>query len=109
MYVHVPFCKARCKFCEYVVLDKVNDGDEENYVEHLLKEIELYRWIIKDKKIVGYDLGGGTPAYLSIENLTKITNAIKKFNLCEDMYLSVETTPIIAANDIISYVLNEKK
>lgn len=100
LYVHVPFCKARCKFCEYVVLDKVNDGDEENYVEHLLKEIELYRQIIKDKKIVGYDLGGGTPAYLSIENLTKITNAIKKFNLCEDMYLSVETTPIIAANDI---------
>lgn len=100
LYVHVPFCKARCKFCEYVVLDKVKDGDEENYVEHLLKEIELYRQIIKDKKIVGYDLGGGTPAYLSIENLTKITNAIKKFNLCEDMYLSVETTPIIAANDI---------
>lgn len=100
LYVHVPFCKARCKFCEYVVLDKVNDGDEENYVEHLLKEIELYRQLIKDKKIVGYDLGGGTPAYLSIENLTKITNAIKKFNLCEDMYLSVETTPIIAANDI---------
>ena len=99
LYVHVPFCQARCKFCEYVVLDKPEDGDAENYVEHLLKEIEMYRNIIKDKKIVGYDLGGGTPSYLSVENLTKITDAIKRFNLEDDIYLSVETTPLIAAND----------
>lgn len=100
LYVHVPFCQARCKFCEYVVLDKPEEGADDRYVEHLLKEIELYREIIKDKKIVGYDLGGGTPSYLSVENLTKITDSIKRFNLEKDMYLSVETTPVIAANDI---------
>lgn len=100
LYVHVPFCQARCKFCEYVVLDKPGEGDADNYVEHLLREIELYREIIGDKRIVGYDLGGGTPAYLSVENLTRITDSIKKFNLAEGMYLSVETTPVIAANDI---------
>ncbi|MDE6407088.1 MAG: UDP-N-acetylmuramoyl-L-alanyl-D-glutamate--2,6-diaminopimelate ligase, partial [Anaeroplasmataceae bacterium] len=44
-------------------------------------------------------LGGGTPSYLSVENLEKITNSIKKFNLQGNMYLSVETTPVIAAND----------
>jgi len=100
LYVHVPFCQARCKFCEYVVLNKPQEGDADNYVEHLLKEIELYRSIIKDKPIVGYDLGGGTPSYLSIENLEKITDAIKRFNLQDGMYLSVETTPVIAAKDI---------
>ena len=100
LYVHVPFCQSRCKFCEYVVLDKPEDGDEDRYVEHLFKEIEMYREIIKDKKIVGYDLGGGTPAYLSCENLAKITDAIKKFNLEDGMYLSVETTPVIAATNI---------
>lgn len=99
LYVHVPFCQARCKFCEYVVLDNPKEGDADNYVEHLLKEIDLYRDMIKEKKIVGYDLGGGTPAYLSIDNLTKITNAIKRFNLEDGMYLSIETTPVIAAND----------
>lgn len=99
LYVHVPFCQARCKFCEYVVLDKPSDDDPEIYVKYLLKEIEMYRKIIKDKPIVGYDLGGGTPSYLSIENLKKITDSIKKFNLKDDMYLSVETTPVIAAKD----------
>lgn len=99
LYVHVPFCQARCKFCEYVVMDNPSDAASETYVEYLLKEIEMYREIIKDKPIVGYDLGGGTPSYLSIDNLTKITNSIKSFNLKEGMYLSIETTPVIAAND----------
>lgn len=99
LYVHIPFCQARCKFCEYVVVNKPAESDPDRYVEYLLKEIELYRQIIKDKPIIGYDLGGGTPAYLSVENLRKITAAIKRFNLQEGMYLSVETTPVIAAND----------
>ena len=99
LYVHIPFCKTRCKFCEYVVLDNPEDDDSDNYVEHLLKEIELYREIIKEKPIAGYDIGGGTPAYLSCESLMKITDAIKRFNLTEGMYLSIETTPTIAAND----------
>lgn len=83
LYVHVPFCQARCRFCEYVVLDRPAEDDPDNYVEHLLKEIEMYREIIKDKPIIGYDLGGGTPAYLSNENLEKITAAINRFNLKE--------------------------
>ncbi len=99
LYVHIPFCQARCKFCEYVVLDKPSENDPDLYVAHLLKEIEMYREIIGDKPIVGYDLGGGTPSYLSVENLTRITDAIKQFNLADGMYLSVETTPVIAAND----------
>ena len=100
LYVHVPFCQARCKFCEYVVMDKPKETDPDLYVDYLLREIEMYREMIGDKPIVGYDLGGGTPAYLSVENLRKITESIKKFNLKDGMYLSAETTPVIAANDL---------
>lgn len=99
LYVHIPFCQSRCKFCEYVVLDNPVAGDADQYVDYLLKEIELYREMIGDKPIIGYDLGGGTPSYLSEENLARITAAIKRFNLTDGMYLSIETTPVIAAND----------
>lgn len=101
LYVHVPFCQARCKFCEYVVLnEKPTEEIQNKYVSYLLKEIELYRKIIKDKPVVGYDLGGGTPAFLSAQNLKLITDSIKKFNLQDGMYLSIETTPVIASKDI---------
>ena len=99
LYVHVPFCKARCRFCEYVVLDKPSEGDPDRYTEYLLREIEMYRGLIGDKPIAGYDLGGGTPAFLSVENLTAITEAIRRFRLKDGIYMSIETTPVIAAND----------
>lgn len=100
LYVHIPFCQARCKFCEYVVLnEKPSEEIQNKYVSYLLKEIEMYRKIIKEKPIVGFDLGGGTPSFISIENLKLITDSINKFNLKDNIYLSVETTPVIAAND----------
>ena len=99
LYVHVPFCRSRCKFCEYVVLDSPQEGDADRYVRYLLKEIEMYRRMIGNKPIAGYDLGGGTPSYLSVENLRAITQAVKSFNLNNGIYMSIETTPVIAAKE----------
>lgn len=100
LYVHVPFCKLRCKFCEYAVLENTDTCAEDLYVSLLLKEIAMYQKILKGKKIVGYDLGGGTPTKLTIDNLKKITHAIKNsFQIESDVVFSVETTPIIASNE----------
>lgn len=100
LYIHVPFCQARCKFCEYVVLENPDEEFQNEYVELLLKEMQMYSDILKGKKIVGYDLGGGTPTKLSIENLKKITDAVESlFNIVPGTIYSIETTPAIAAND----------
>lgn len=107
IYVHVPFCKQRCKFCEYTVLENTTDDIESEYVNLLLKEMDMYKQIIGDKEIVGYDLGGGTPSKLSNENLEKITKKLfENFNFAKDTVCSVETTPVIAANefDKIAYL-----
>lgn len=100
LYIHIPFCKTRCKFCEYTVLENTCESDEDEYVELLLKEMKMYSEILKGKKIVGYDLGGGTPTKLSIKNLMRITDAVKElFNMQEGVIWSIETTPLIAANE----------
>jgi oxygen-independent coproporphyrinogen III oxidase len=101
LYVHVPFCKKRCKFCEYVVLEETNDETQDEYIELLLKEMKMYSKLLKGKKIVGYDLGGGTPSSISSTNLKRITESITHlFDFAEGTTFSVETTPSIAANDI---------
>ena len=100
LYIHVPFCKQRCKFCEYVVLEHTDDSIEDEYVDLLLKEMQMYAEILKCKKIVGYDLGGGTPAKLSVRNLKRITEAVNTlFDIEPGTVFSVETTPVIAANE----------
>ena len=100
LYIHIPFCKTRCKFCEYVVLENTDEDVENEYVELLLKEMDMYSEILKGKRIVGYDLGGGTPTKLSVENLERITTAVNElFHISEGVTFSIETTPLIAANE----------
>ncbi len=100
LYIHIPFCKSRCRFCEYVVLENTDEAAEDEYVELLLREMKMYSEIIGNKPVVGYDLGGGTPTKLSVENLKKITDAVNKlFNIQSGVVFSIETTPAIAANE----------
>jgi len=100
LYVHIPFCKVRCRFCEYVVLDDSDLNTEDLYVSLLLSEIEMYKTILNGKKIVGYDLGGGTPTKLSTKNIETITSAlVDSFDFEHDVVFSIETTPVIAANE----------
>lgn len=100
LYVHIPFCKVRCKFCEYVVLESSDSFTEDSYISLLLKEMKMYKNIIKDKTISGYDLGGGTPTKLSVKNIQKITTAVTSlFNFDKNVVFSIETTPVIAAEE----------
>lgn len=100
LYIHIPFCQSRCRFCEYVVLEHSDEDIQETYVNLLLKEMEMYSKILHGKKIVGYDLGGGTPTKLTVDQLRRITDAVKTlFDIDENVVFSIETTPVIAAND----------
>ncbi|HOX52385.1 MAG TPA: radical SAM protein, partial [Fibrobacteria bacterium] len=101
LYTHVPFCKVRCRFCEYAVVSGPDAELEDLYVELLLKEIAMYGKIVgPSKTVVGYDIGGGTPSKLSLENLRRITSAVRDtFQVPDSVVFSAETTPVIAANE----------
>jgi oxygen-independent coproporphyrinogen-3 oxidase len=71
MYLHIPFCRKRCKFCYFRVYTQQNADTIKNYVDTLDREVEL----LKDRRgIAGRSLdfvyfGGGTPSYLSARQL----------------------------------------
>lgn len=100
LYIHVPFCQSRCRFCEYAVVSGDDYNKKEEYVTALLKEIEMYKKIIGNRKITGFDMGGGTPTQLETEQIKRITEALKNtFNFDKKTEMSIETTPVIAAKD----------
>jgi oxygen-independent coproporphyrinogen-3 oxidase len=71
MYLHIPFCRKRCKFCYFRVYTQQNAETIKSYVDTLDREVQL----LKDRPgIVGRSLrfvyfGGGTPSYLSAKQL----------------------------------------
>jgi oxygen-independent coproporphyrinogen III oxidase len=71
LYLHIPFCRKRCKFCYFRVYTDKNAKDIEVYLDALVKEVSL----LAAKPVVGgrpldyVYFGGGTPSYLSASQL----------------------------------------
>jgi len=81
MYIHIPFCRKRCKFCYFRVYTNQNAKDIENYVQAVLKETEL---ISQQPGVAGRGLkfvyfGGGTPSYLSVRQLKSLRDRMSAY------------------------------
>jgi len=73
LYIHIPFCVRKCKYCDFVSF-ATEDAEKEEYINALIKEISLYKE--KDYLVKTVFFGGGTPSILSHEEFEKIINAI---------------------------------
>ncbi len=80
LYLHIPFCRQRCKFCYFRVYTQKNADDVEVYLDALAQEAELYAnrsaLIGRDPEFVYF--GGGTPSFLSSEQLLRLIDRISK-------------------------------
>ncbi|QDU25614.1 Oxygen-independent coproporphyrinogen-III oxidase 1 [Anatilimnocola aggregata] len=80
LYLHIPFCRKRCKFCYFRVYTDKNAHDVEYYVSALSKEIELVSQlpVMGGRPFRFVYFGGGTPSFLSAKQLTSLVDRLKK-------------------------------
>lgn len=80
IYAHIPFCRKRCHFCYFKVYTDKDSAAIRGYIEALLAELRLYA----GKPFVGgrrpdfVYFGGGTPSYLSVDQLKHLTDGMKQ-------------------------------
>src|ERR1700760_3551168 len=74
LYLHIPFCRKRCKFCYFRVYTDKNADEIETYLSALSREIELYadRAGFGGRQFEFVYFGGGTPSYLSNAQLERL-------------------------------------
>src|SRR5688500_17030306 len=74
LYLHIPFCRKRCKFCYFRVYTDKNADEIETYLTALSREIALYagREGLRGRQFEFVYFGGGTPSYLSNEQLKRL-------------------------------------
>ncbi|TGL58157.1 radical SAM protein [Leptospira ognonensis] len=100
LYTHIPFCETRCYFCEYTVVGQSELDQTKEYMTHLNLEVKMYRERLGPKKIVGFDIGGGTPSFVDASLISEhIEHTNQCFTLSDDCEISIETTPKIASSD----------
>jgi oxygen-independent coproporphyrinogen-3 oxidase len=79
LYLHIPFCRKRCKFCYFRVYTDKNARDVETYIDSLAREVELYRATAAaaDRHVQFVYFGGGTPSFLSATQLRSLFERVK--------------------------------
>jgi oxygen-independent coproporphyrinogen III oxidase len=81
VYMHIPFCRKRCHFCYFKVYTDKDSAAIRGYIEAGLKELSLYasQPFIGGRKPNFVYFGGGTPSYLSVDQLKQLTDGMKSF------------------------------
>jgi oxygen-independent coproporphyrinogen-3 oxidase len=95
LYLHIPFCRKRCKFCYFRVYTDKNARDVETYLDALIKEVTLYSRVplIGGRPLKYVYFGGGTPSYLSatqLRSLMERLQAVLPWNGAEEVTFECE-------------------
>ena len=80
LYVHIPYCRKRCKFCYFRVYTDVTAADVERYTQALVREAAL---VAATPAVAGRPIryayfGGGTPSFLSVRQLERLVSGLRE-------------------------------
>ena len=89
IYVHIPFCKQKCYYCDFVSYCN-KDNLIEDYIKAVKKEIKLQNI---QAPITTIYIGGGTPSYIESKYIKEIIEEIKKKNVTKRPEITIEVNP----------------
>ena len=95
IYVHVPFCRARCRFCAFY-MESLREDRVQAFMDGLAHELRLYARDLGLRKMPVHTIyfGGGTPTTLAPRQLARILRAIRYwFAVEDDAEISIEAHP----------------
>jgi oxygen-independent coproporphyrinogen-3 oxidase len=92
IYIHIPFCRTLCAYCDFYHV--IAPRDEQPFLNALLKEAELRREYTANQKISTLYIGGGTPSVLPAASLKAVLDRIfSLYDVDNDCEITVEINP----------------
>ena len=90
-YIHIPFCKHKCSYCDFVSFAGKDDLIQQ-YIKCLKDEIRIKK--NNDYLVKTIYIGGGTPSYISAKSIKDILNVIReKFKIDDNAEITIEINP----------------
>ena len=109
IYLHIPFCKSRCSYCDFATDIYRSSDAVERYVYALCREIETFNVedpnsaISNTKSADTIYFGGGTPSLLSPEQVGKILSTVHdKFEIADKAEITMEMNPATVTSETLS-------
>ena len=101
-YIHIPFCEFRCGFCNLFTISAPPSDLQQRYVDTLINQIKTTRESLPVAKFARFAMGGGTPSYLSRDQLEQILLAVQDS-------LNIDLSSIPACVEISPDTINRDK
>ena len=108
VYLHIPFCEAKCTYCDFLSFPSPPDAPfVQNYLQALIKEIKIYGQQLQQAgiKVGTLYLGGGTPTVLTPQQLEMLLSACRLYLPLDNPEWTVEANPGTVTPEKISILV----
>ena len=93
LYIHIPFCKAKCIYCDFYSLPRA-EGQMDAYVSALTAQLAAWRERAADCTVDTVYFGGGTPSYLGPDRLCRLLDAVfQSYRVAPGAEITLEANP----------------
>ena len=104
IYIHIPFCKKKCKYCDFLSAP-ASDRVQEEYFHALLEEMTAQAKEYSHQVVRSVYIGGGTPSVAGPKRLCKVMETLfSHFTVAENAEISMEVNPgTVTGEDLSAY------
>ncbi|MBE7055877.1 MAG: radical SAM family heme chaperone HemW [Ruminococcaceae bacterium] len=97
LYIHIPFCVKKCRYCDFLSFDNAYRTLSEKYFHKLNEELKFYGEQSGNSEIRSVFFGGGTPGMVSANEILEVMETVKTFyRLSPECEITLETNPGVA-------------
>ena len=94
LYIHIPFCRQKCKYCDFLSFPCTSEQVYREYVTALCMEMDSRKEDCEGRIVDSVFIGGGTPSLLEPQDFERMMDSIRTdFELAEDAEITIETNP----------------
>lgn len=95
LYIHIPWCVKKCPYCDFNSHElRPDNRDQNNYIQHLIADLEQDLHFAQNRKLASIFIGGGTPSLFAPTFYEKLLSEIKsKISFNDDIEITIEANP----------------
>ena len=106
VYIHIPFCKRKCYYCDFVSYPEKYEL-QEKYIDKVIQEIEENKKILQDNNVTTIYIGGGTPSSIKPELIKRILNKVYNYTEINNIKeITIEVNPGTATKNNLQLYKN---
>jgi len=94
IYIHVPFCRSKCQYCDFYSLTTKDDKLMDSYLDAMTRHIKESGALAPNHKVDTIYFGGGTPSFFGADGMATLLTAVRRyFDVANDAEITFEANP----------------